>query len=152
MRRFSLWMSTGLGIGYLPFAPGTFGTLWGVLLFYLTRSLPWPLTAVGTALFVFLAVYWAQQAEAELGTHDSSSIVIDEVVGYLVGVVAIPFGIKTLILSFVLFRLFDIAKPYPIRYIDRHWGGGWGVVMDDVMAGVFANLSLRLIMWIWGIL
>jgi phosphatidylglycerophosphatase A len=57
------------------------------------------------------------------------------VVGYLVGVIAIPFGIKTMILSFLLFRFFDILKPYPIRAIDRRWGGGWGVVMDDVAAG-----------------
>jgi len=152
MRRFSLWMSTGLGIGYMPVAPGTFGTLWGVLLFYLMRNLPWPLTAGITAVLVLFAIFWAQQTEDLLSSHDSSIIIIDEVVGYLVTVIAIPFGIKTMILAFLLFRLFDITKPYPIRAIDQRWGGGWGVVMDDVVAGVFANLSLRIIMWIWGIL
>ncbi len=152
MRRLSLWMSTGLGIGYMPFAPGTFGTLWGVLLFYVTRNLPWPMTAGGTVVLILFAVFWAQQTEDLLGSHDSSIIVIDEVVGYLVAVIAIPFSLKTMILAFLLFRLFDITKPYPIRAIDQGWGGGWGVVMDDVAAGIFANLSLRLIMWIWGIL
>ena len=135
----------------MPFAPGTFGTLWGVLIFYLTRELPWAWVAGGIVISVFLAVYFAHVTEDILGSHDSSIIVLDEVVGYLVGVIAIPFSIKTMILGFLLFRLFDIVKPYPIRSIDRHWGGGWGVVMDDVLAGVFANICLRLILWIWGI-
>lgn len=152
MRRFALWMSTGLGIGYIPFASGTFGTLWGVLLFYLGRDFPWQVMAGATLLFILFSVYCAQQAEEALGGHDSSRIVIDEVAGYLVAVIAIPFSWRTMLLAFLLFRLFDIAKPYPIRHIDRRWGGGWGVVMDDVLAGVFSNLSLRLIMWIWGIL
>ncbi|MDL1872191.1 phosphatidylglycerophosphatase A [Deltaproteobacteria bacterium PRO3] len=152
MRRFALWMSTGLGIGYIPFASGTFGTLWGALLFYLSRDLPWQLTAGAILLFILFSVYCAQRAEEALGGHDSSRIVIDEVAGYLVAVIAIPFSWRTMLLAFLLFRLFDIAKPYPIRQIDRRWGGGWGVVMDDVLAGVFSNLSLRLIMWVWGIL
>lgn len=152
MRRFAFWMSTGLGVGYIPFAPGTFGTLWGVLLFYLSRNFPWQLTAGAILLFILLSVYCAQQAEEIFGGHDSSRIVIDEIAGYLTAVIAIPFSLKTMILAFLLFRLFDIAKPYPIRLIDRRWGGGWGVVMDDILAGVFSNLCLRLIMWVWGIL
>ena len=152
MRRLALWMSTGLGIGYIPLAPGTFGTLWGLLIFYLCRDLPWQLVAGGTLIFILWAVYCAHLTEETLGSHDSSVIVLDEVVGYLVTVIAIPFSVKTLVLAFLLFRLFDIVKPYPIRLIDRRWGGGWGVVMDDVLAGVFANLCLRVILWVWGIL
>lgn len=152
MRRFAFWMSTGLGVGYIPFAPGTFGTLWGVLLFYLSRNLPWQLTAGAILLFILLSVYCAKQAEEIFGGHDSSRIVIDEIAGYLTAVIAIPFSLKTMVLAFLLFRLFDIVKPYPIRLIDRRWGGGWGVVMDDILAGVFSNLCLRLIMWVWGIL
>ena len=111
----------------------------------------WPYFAAGTALFVLFAVFISHAAEREIGNHDSSSIVIDEVAGYLVSVVLVPFSIKTMLLAFILFRVFDIAKPWPIRYIDKKWGGGWGVVMDDVLAGIFANLSLQLIMLIWGI-
>lgn len=151
MRRLAIWLSSGLGLGLLPGAPGTYGTLWGVLLFYLGRNLPWPYFAAGTAIFILFAVFISQAAERETGGHDSSSIVIDEVAGYLVAVVLVPFSFKTLLLAFLLFRVFDIAKPWPIRYIDKKWGGGWGVVMDDVLAGVFANLSLQLIMLIWGI-
>ncbi|HCU23816.1 MAG TPA: phosphatidylglycerophosphatase A [Deltaproteobacteria bacterium] len=146
MRRLALVFSSGLGLGYLPWAPGTFGTLWGVLLFYLGRFWPWPYFAAATLLFIFFAVAVSRLAEQSLGEHDSSQIVIDEVAGYLTSVVALPFGWKTALLAFVLFRIFDIVKPYPIRYIDRHWGGGWGVVMDDVVAGIFANIVLRLLM------
>ena len=151
MRRLALWLSSGLGLGYIPGSPGTYGTLWGVLLFYLGRNLPWPSFAIGAVLFTLFAVFVSQAAEREIGSHDSSSIVIDEVAGYLIAVIFVPFSPKTVILAFILFRFFDIAKPWPIRYIDKKWGGGWGVVMDDALAGVFANLSLQLIMWIWGI-
>ena len=152
MRRFAVWMSTGLGIGYIPVASGTFGTLWGVLLFYLIRAWPWQLSAGATLLFILFSVFCAQHAEEAFEGHDSSRIVIDEVAGYLVTVIAVPFSPKTMVLAFLLFRLFDIVKPYPIRLIDRRWGGGWGVVMDDVLAGVFANLCLQVIMRVWGIL
>jgi phosphatidylglycerophosphatase A len=151
MRRLALWLSAGLGLGFIPGSPGTYGTLWGVLLFYLGRNLHWPLFAIGVALFTLFAVFISQAAEREIGSHDSSNIVIDEVAGYLVAVILVPFSLKTVLLSFILFRFFDIAKPWPIRYIDKKWGGGWGVVMDDVLAGVFANLSLQLIMLLWGI-
>ncbi|HKY62537.1 MAG TPA: phosphatidylglycerophosphatase A [bacterium] len=151
MRRLALCLSSGLGLGFIPGSPGTYGTLWGVLFFYLGRHWPWPQFAAGVAAFTLFAVLISQIAERATGSHDSSSIVIDEVAGYLVAVVFVPFSAKTALLSFIFFRLFDIAKPWPIRYIDKKWGGGWGVVMDDVLAGVFANLSLQLVMLIWGI-
>lgn len=151
MRRLALWLSSGLGLGYIPGSPGTYGTLWGVLLFYLGRNLSWPAFAIGTALFTLFAVFISHAAEQVSEKHDSSSIVIDEIAGYLVTVIFVPFSLKTLVLAFLLFRFFDIAKPWPIRYIDKKWGGGWGVVMDDVLAGVIANLCLQLIMLIWGI-
>lgn len=147
MRRLSLFFATGLGLGYLPWAPGTFGTLWGLLLFYLGRGLSAPLFAGGTLGLILLAVFFSHFAERALGGHDSSKIVIDEVVGYLVTVLFLPFNAKIAVLAFILFRLFDILKPYPIRWIDRTWGGAWGVVMDDVAAGVFANISLRVLLW-----
>jgi hypothetical protein len=78
MRRLAVWISTGLGVGYMPFGPGTFGTLWGVLIFYLARQVPWQIFAGGTLLFILFAVYCAELTERAWGSHDSGSIVIDE--------------------------------------------------------------------------
>lgn len=147
MRRLSLFLATGLGLGYMPWAPGTFGTLLGVPLFLAGKYLGPLEFAGGVFLLILLAVGVSHFAEQALGGHDSGKIVIDEVVGYLVGVLFIPFSWPAAALGFVLFRFFDILKPYPIRHIDRAWGGAWGVVMDDVLAGVFANISLRFILW-----
>jgi phosphatidylglycerophosphatase A len=148
--RLAVLFSSGLGVGYLPWASGTFGTLWGLLLYYLGRSLHWQLFAVGTLLLIFLSLYLSHYAEKALGSHDSSIIVIDEIVGYLVAVVGISFSFPHAVGAFVLFRVFDIWKPFPIRAIDRQWPGAWGVIMDDVLAGIFANLCLHLILYAWG--
>ncbi len=148
MRRLSIILSTGLGIGYIPFAPGTFGTLWGVLIYYLIQPRLSILWFIGLIGFILIAIYLSAEAEKGLGEHDSSKIVIDEVVGYLVAVFALPFTTLNLILSFVLFRAFDILKPFPIRRIDQRLPGGWGVVLDDVMAGIFANLVLQLFLFL----
>jgi len=150
VKRLSLILSSGLGLGYLPKAPGTFGTLWGVLLFYLSRSLnPWVM-ALGTLIFIGLAILLSEGAERALGTHDSSAIVIDEVAGYLVAVLGLTFDFWVAVLAFALFRLFDIWKPWPIRQVDRGVSGGLGVVLDDVLAGVYANLVVRGVLWAWG--
>jgi len=147
MRKMALWISTGLGLGYMPFAPGTFGTLWGVLLFYLFRNLSWITFSGLTLASILIAIAASSLAEGELKTHDSSHIVIDEVVGYLVTVLVLPFNAFNAIAAFVLFRFFDILKPFPIRWVDRQVGGGLGVVLDDVVAGLFANLVLRALLW-----
>jgi len=154
MRKLALILSAGLGLGYIPWAPGTFGTLWGLLLFYLLRSFSWQIFAAVTVAAILFAVWVSHLAETELKSHDSSHIVIDEVVGYMVTVVAFPFSPGVAVAAFILFRFFDILKPFPIRLIDRRVGGGWGVVLDDVAAGVFANLVLRFLVWgshAWGV-
>lgn len=129
--------------------PGTYGTLWGVLLFYLGRHWPWTVWVPFTLGFILFSVFVSHFAELELGSHDHACIVIDEVAGYLVTVLALPFSWITAILAFVLFRLFDILKPPPVRQIDRGVGGAWGVVLDDVAAGVLAHLVLRGLLWVW---
>jgi phosphatidylglycerophosphatase A len=150
MGRLAVIFASGLGVGYLPPAPGTLGTLWGVLLFYLARHLSFSWFLAGTFLFFLFSVGVAHAAEKKLGGHDSSIIVIDEVAGYLVAVAGLSFSWPMALAGFVLFRFFDIVKPFPIRWADRRIPGGLGVVLDDILAGVFANLLLRLGLFILG--
>ncbi len=148
-QRIGLWVSTGLGAGYFPKFPGTVGTLWGLLLFFGMKDLP-PLHFLGvTCILILLSVLAVVGAMATLGPVDSPHVVIDEVVGYLVSVLWIPFSWPVAGMAFVLFRIFDILKPFPIRWLDRNIKGAWGVVIDDVAAGIAANLVLRLILHFW---
>ena len=130
-------------LGYLPYAPGTFGTAAGFLFVILlrpddiSRLLPF-------CLFVFLVgLLTSQQAEKQLG-KDSSHIVIDELCGYMISVLFVPKSIAYLIAAFILFRIFDIVKPPPIRRIEKVVPGGAGIMLDDVLAGLYANVCLQL--------
>ena len=151
MRRLAVWIATGFGIGYLPVAPATWVSLVVTLLLlpFAPALDPW---AVGGAALALAAVgVWsAGEAEKTLGT-DAKPIVIDEVVGMLVGICGVTLGsspLLTLGLAFFLFRFFDIVKPFGIRR-SQALPGGWGVVVDDVLAGIATNLTLRLLVgWI----
>jgi len=130
-------------LGYLPYAPGTFGTAAGFLFVILlrpddiSRLLPF-------CLFVFLVgLLTSHQAEKQLG-KDSSHIVIDELCGYMISVLFVPKSIAYLIAAFILFRIFDIVKPPPIRRIEKVVPGGAGIMLDDVLAGLYANVCLQL--------
>lgn len=129
-------IATFFGSGFSPIWPGTAGTLATVPLAYVLMrlGLVW-LVAVAVALF-FLGTWAADRYCAATATHDSGHIVIDEVVGYLLSLVLVPLSGANLIVGFALFRLFDIWKPWPIRLVDRHVGGGFGVMADDVCAGI----------------
>lgn len=148
MRRFILFFSSNAGLGYAPWAPGTFGTLAGIPAFWLLAPLPpllWLLT--WTALFAFSC--WVAGAAGRIyGVVDDGRIVIDELVGYLVTVAFLPFDWTTALLGFAAFRLFDIVKPPPVRWVDRRLKNGWGVVLDDVLAGVYGALLLRFGLWL----
>ncbi|HET9251095.1 MAG TPA: phosphatidylglycerophosphatase A [Candidatus Eisenbacteria bacterium] len=147
MRRAAVWIATGFGIGSFPFAPATLASLLVALaLLPFAGSLdPW--IVGGAALAVAAIGVWsAGEAEKTLGT-DAKPIVIDEVAGMLVGVCAVPMGsspLVTLGLLFVLFRVFDIWKPLGIRR-SQSLPGGWGVVADDLLAGLATNAVLRLL-------
>lgn len=146
MRRFILFLSSNAGLGYAPVASGTFGTLAGLPAYWLLAKLPptlWLLTVL--ALF-FLSCWVAGAAGKIYGVVDDGRIVIDELVGYLVTIALLPFTWKAAILGFCLFRFFDILKPQPARYFDRTVKNGYGVVLDDVVAGLYAALSLRLLL------
>lgn len=137
--------ATGFGAGYSPKAPGTVGTLWGIplfLLFNCANPFVYMLLAIG---FVFFSIYIAEMHERTLNRHDSSEIIIDEIAGYLVTMVWMPSTWQALLLGFILFRVFDIWKPFPISRIDKRLGGGFGVVADDLVAGIFASIILQII-------
>jgi phosphatidylglycerophosphatase A len=136
-------VATGLGSGYSPFAPGTAGSLVGVLLFWPMRGWPlaWQLGACA-ALFL-LGTLCASRVERSVGREDPGIVVVDEVVGMWVTLLLVPFTLVTASLGFVLFRAMDVLKPYPARDLER-LHGGLGIMSDDVMAGVYANLLLQL--------
>jgi phosphatidylglycerophosphatase A len=122
-------------------APGTIGTLGAVPLFWLLRDLPLPIYLVTVAAFVALATHAAQVAGRYWKVADASPIVIDEVAGYLVTMAFFPWSWGNAVAGFLLFRLADVAKPWPASAFDRV-KSGFGVVMDDVAAGVWAALGL----------
>jgi len=139
-----LFFATGGGIGKVPFAPGTFGTLPGVLMGYGMSCIA-VLPAAGIALLLIIASIWiSERAERLLNQKDPGCIVIDEIAGMTVTLLGLPFNALTAVAGFVLFRLFDILKPWPVGYLDRNLSGGAGIVLDDVAAGVLANIVIRL--------
>lgn len=141
-------LAFGLGAGAAPKAPGTAGTLVAVPLYLLVSGLPlWGYLAITVA--AFLAGIWICGRTAEdLGTHDHPGIVWDEVVGFLVTMTAAPPGWAWLVSGFALFRGFDILKPWPIHWLDARVGGGLGIMLDDLAAGLFAFAVLQGIAWL----
>jgi phosphatidylglycerophosphatase A len=145
MNYFILLLATGFGVGYSPIAPGTAGTLVAIPIYYFLSDIPSPLYEITLMGFFFLSVWISENAEAFFGKKDDPRIVIDEGMGFLITMLWLPKTIPFIILGFFLFRFFDILKPYPIRLLERRLKGGWGVVLDDGMAGVYANIILHLI-------
>jgi phosphatidylglycerophosphatase A len=142
-RRPHHWLAYGFGSGLSPWAPGTVGTLAAVPLYLLLQPLPvgWYL-AVLSALFL-IGIWACGRTAAELKAHDPSAIVWDEFLGFLLTMTAAPPGWIWILGGFVLFRFFDILKPWPIRELDQRVRGGLGVILDDLLAGVMAWAVLR---------
>ena len=138
-----LFLATGGYIGKIPLAPGTLGSFWGLPAAYFLYGLP-PATAVLTTIvFIIGSIAVAHRAVQLLGREDPGCVVIDEIAGMMVTLLLMPFNGATAAIGFVVFRVLDIFKPFPIRTIERRLAGGAGVVMDDIVAGVMANLLLR---------
>lgn len=142
--RVVLFLATGFHSGYSPFAPGTMGSVVGVLIFCLIYNSPFyiPITLAVTLAGIPIA----GRAEQIFGNKDDKRIVIDEVAGQLIALYAVPFAVVPVALGFGLFRLFDIWKVWPIRRLEK-MGGGFGVMMDDVAAGFFALVFCRIIIY-----
>lgn len=141
------FIAFGFGTGLLPFAPGTWGTLVGIPLYFLLAPLPTPLYLLLVFALFLLGIWCADVVTADLGEQDYAGIVWDEVVGYLLTMTWAPYGLVWVVLGFLLFRFFDILKPPPISLVDRRIQGGLGVMLDDVLAAIPAALVLQLIVW-----
>jgi phosphatidylglycerophosphatase A len=150
MRRAVLWLTSWFGLGYMPFAPGTWGTLGALPLWWLWRDWPWQWQLCFAGSLTLVAIWLADIADGVHAQHDSGHIVIDEVCGLLFTVVAVPFRTELVVGAFLLFRALDIWKPGPVRRIDRSLGGGAGVVLDDVLAGVLGCALLHAGRLLWG--
>jgi len=142
-------LATWGGCGYAPFASGTFGTLAAIPFYLMLAKLSLPLYLLTLTAFFFLSCWVSGKAEVVFNENDSGKIVIDEVVGYLVTMAAIPFDWRYMVAGFFLFRLFDIVKPPPASWFDRKLKNGYGVVLDDVAAGIYAWLCLFVLSRFW---
>lgn len=137
-------IATVFYVGLIPIAPGTFGTIAAIPLFYALSFTPLYLYLAITVLIILISVWASGVAEEIFGKTDPGEVVADEVCGYLVTMILVPVTLGNIFFGFLLFRLFDIAKPYPIRKFER-LPGGWGIVMDDVMAGVYSCITLHIL-------
>jgi len=141
-------LACGLGSGAAPFAPGTFGTLIAIPLYLLMAPLELTYFVAITALLFLIGIPLCGITANDLDVHDHPGIVWDEVVGYLITMIAAPSGWLWVGVGFLLFRLFDILKPWPIRWVDRRVGGGFGIMFDDLLAGLFAFAVLQLAVYL----
>ena len=142
----SIWFGTGL----LPGMPGTFGTAGAIPLYLLVNFLHTSYQALFLLILIIVAIWSSHSSQRILGRVDPREIVIDEVAGFLLSVIFIPFTLRNLVAGFFLFRFFDILKPPPIKLIEKKVKGGCGIVFDDLVAGVYAHLSLRFLLYMLG--
>ncbi len=135
----------GLGSGAMPFAPGTFGTLMAIPFYVLLSSLGLYAYFIFAVCFCVASAYLCDYLSRQLDVHDHPGMCIDEFAGFFVTMIAAPSGWPWIVLGFLLFRLFDIWKPWPIHYLDEKIHGGFGMVIDDVVAGVFALVVMQVV-------
>lgn len=141
------FLAFGLGLGLMPIVPGTFGTILGVII-YVINNLYFGLNEILVITIGFLiGVYLCHKTAKDFAYHDHPGIVWDEVIGYLVTMLFIPYGIINILTGFILFRIFDVIKPWPIGLIDKKVDGGLGIMLDDILAGVYANLCFYVLFY-----
>ncbi len=143
-------IATGFYSGYLPKAPGTWGSLVAFPVHFLLTKLPAPYYFSSLFLIFIIAIITAGSAEKIMDRPDPGIIVIDEIIGMLITLINAPAHILVWLLGFLIFRFFDIVKPFPVNWFDRNIHGGTGIVMDDVIAGFYSLVCLQLICRILG--
>jgi len=144
------FLGLGFGTGLAPKAPGTFGTLAALPIYWLMKDLSLTIYLILTVIAFFAGIWICQQAANWLEKDDPSAVVWDEIVGYLVTMAAAPPGWLWMVIGFVLFRFFDILKPWPINYADKNLHGGFGIMLDDVIAGLMALGLLQISYSLWA--
>jgi phosphatidylglycerophosphatase A len=149
-RRPAHWLAFGFGAGLLPWAPGTWGTLAAVPLYLLLAPLPLAAYLLLVGALFGLGVWACGATGRDLGVHDHPAIVWDEVVGLLVALAGIPADWGWVLAGFVLFRVLDILKPWPVGLLDRRLQGGLGVMLDDLVAGLMVAGLLHLARSVWA--
>ena len=139
------FLALGFGSGLLPKAPGTFGTLAAIPLYLLLAPSSVSIYLVSVIVMSIAGIYICGQAAKDAGVHDHGAIVWDEIVGFLITMFMIPLSWKSVIVGFILFRIFDIFKPWPISFTDKNVHGGLGIMLDDIIAGLAALACMHLI-------
>ncbi len=142
------FLAFGFGAGLAPFAPGTFGSLPGVLLFWLTMAYGLYVQLAVVAVLIVAGIWICGESARRLGIHDHGGIVWDEIAGMYLTLIVAPFSVTGWVLAFVLFRIMDIVKPWPIRDLDHRLGGGVGIMLDDLVAALYAAVLLGLYRWL----
>lgn len=143
-------MAVGFGSGLPNKAPGTWGTLAAVPLYYLLSFLSIEVYLIIVIVSSIAGVWLCHVTSRDMGVHDHKAIVWDEFVGYWITMIAVPFSIQWAIVGFLLFRFFDILKPYPICWLDKKVHGGLGIMIDDVAAGICAGVVLQFLIHLYG--
>ena len=139
------FIAFGFGSGLAPVAPGTWGTLAALPVYLLLVKTGWVVYLMLTVLAFIIGIVVSNRVSKDLGVHDYSGIVWDEVVGYLCTMFLVPHSLGWMVAGFILFRIFDIIKPQPIKTVDKHVGGGLGIMLDDVLAAIPAWLILQIL-------
>jgi phosphatidylglycerophosphatase A len=143
--------ATGFGFGYSPVASGTAGTAIGIPLYFVLSHFSGIVYLCATIAFTIFSIFIADRAEKLFQKKDDGRIVIDEIVGFLWTMNFVSPSLIHIVFGFVMFRLFDIFKPYPARYFQDRLPGGYGIVMDDVAAGIYANIMLLILTYYLGL-
>lgn len=146
------FLSLGCGAGLSPIMPGTMGTLVAVIIYCLLPAFSWSLnnSLIYLAIIILsfiIGIFLCAYTERILGEHDHSAIVLDEIVGFFITMFLVPFSWLNIILGFVLFRIFDILKPWPILILDQKVRGGFGIMLDDAVAALYAVIILHVILY-----
>lgn len=140
------FIACGFGVGLIPYMPGTFGTLVGVLFYFILVQFSFPMYLFLVVLMNLAGIYLCGRFNRDLKTLDHPAAVWDEIAAFPIVMIAIPLTWYYLLLGFALFRFFDIVKPFPISYLDKHVHGGFGVMLDDIVAAIFSWVILFITM------
>lgn len=141
------FIAFGLGAGAMPYAPGTFGTLLAIPFYLYLATYSSLFYIFFTIIFIFFSIWLCEKVSREINVHDHQGMCIDEFAGFFVTMCFAPYGWGWIILGVILFRIFDIVKPWPIRQIDNRMKGGIGMILDDVLAGLYSLAIIQLLAW-----